>query len=285
MQNCLLVAQEYATNCKLCVMVKGTPFQYEQIAKGDADLVITHRLKMNLDEGDVTQRLEMPLGDVSTRNIELLLHANQRIWLIPEDVTVLIRYRKPDGTVGEYDTMPDGSAAWSVYDNMLTLSLAPQVLMAAGSVLVYAVLYQEEKVLHTFAVEICVKTPFDSQYAEKTSEDYYYATNVLRGPVMAQAGQILTAGTVDDSGRITQVEALDTADLVREKSSAVLYTAQTLNVSQQAQARANIAAANQAAVDFLLAKFNENGLVLADVKTGEAYTVYVENGKLIMEKE
>ncbi|MBQ7817727.1 MAG: hypothetical protein IJ388_02895 [Oscillospiraceae bacterium] len=222
---------------------------------------------------------------MSTRNIELLLHANQRIWIIPEDVTVLIRYRKPDGTVGEYDTMPDGSAAWSAYDNMLTLSLAPQVLMAAGSVLLYAVLYQEEKVLHTFAVEICVKTPFDSQNVEKTSEDYCYATNVLRGPVMAQAGQILTAGTVDDAGRITQVEALDTADLVRKKSEAVLHTAQTLDVVQQAQARTNIAAASQVSVDFLLTKFNENGLVLADVKTGEAYTIYVENGKLIMEKE
>ena len=102
---------------------------------------------------------------------------------------------------------------------------------------------------------------------------------------MAQAGQILTAGTVDDAGRITQVEALDTADLVRKKSEAVLHTAQTLDVVQQAQARTNIAAASQVSVDFLLTKFNENGLVLADVKTGEAYTIYVENGKLIMEKE
>lgn len=248
-------------------------------------MVITHRLKMNLNEREVTQRLEMPQGDVNTRKIELLLHANQRIWIIPEDATVLIRYRKPDGTVGEYDTLPDGSAAWSVYDNMLTLSLAPQVLTVAGSVLLYAVLYQEEKVLHTFAVEICVQPPFDGQNAEKTSDDYYYATNVLRGPVMAQAGQILTAGAVDDAGRITQVEALDTADLVREKSNAVLYTAQTLATEHQNRARANIAAASQVSVDFLLAKFNGNGIVLADAKTGDAYTLYVENGKLIMEKE
>ncbi|MBQ8768958.1 MAG: hypothetical protein IJZ15_04875 [Oscillospiraceae bacterium] len=250
-------------------------------------MIVTHKLKMSLEEEEILQRLEMPLGDVSTRKIEMQLYANRKLWTIPENVTVLIQYKKPDGTVGEYDTLPDGSAAWSVYDNVLTLTLAPQVLTAVGSVVLYASLYLEEAVLHTFAVEICVRAPLVSRSAVRSagSEEYYYVTNVLRGPITAQTGQILTAGTVDDSGRVTQVEAMDTADLVREKSNAVLHTAQTLTASQQFQARTNIAAASQAEVDFLLAKFNGTGIVLADIKTGERYTLYVENGKLIMEKE
>ena len=122
---------------------------------------ITHRLKMNLEEGEILQRLEMPMGETNSREIELYLYANQKLWIVPDDAAVVIRYRKPDGTMGEYDTLPDGSAAWSAYNNLLTLAVAPQVLTAAGTVILYAALYLEEKILQTFAVEILVNAPFE----------------------------------------------------------------------------------------------------------------------------
>ena len=206
-------------------------------------MIITHKLKMNMEEGEVAQRLEMPAGDVSTRSIEMLLYLRQSPWTIPQGVTVLIRYQKPDGTRGEYDTMPDGTAAWSVTDNVLTISVAPQVLTAVGNVALYAEMYLEEKVLRTFAVEIDVKAPFGrSRWVGTTSQDYYYVTNVLRGPVMALPGQLLAVEEVDEFGRVTKVEPMNAADVVDNHGSAVLHIKQSLSAGQKAQARENIGA-------------------------------------------
>lgn len=247
-------------------------------------MTITHKVKMDLQDAGLPQRLEMPMGDAGSRKIQLFLYANQRLWIIPEDATVVIRYKKPDGTVGEYDTLPDGSAAWSAYDNLLTLSLAPQVLTAAGIAVLYASIYLEEDLLQTFSLEILVKAPVAGMRSV-TSENYTYMTNVLRGPLTAKQGQALAVGSVDDYGRVTEVAAVDAADLIKSNNAAVLTTAQNLSVEQQSRARANIDAASKAAVDFLLAKFTDVGLAMYDEKTGEKYSIYVVNGKLAMKKE
>lgn len=247
-------------------------------------MIITHKLKMNLEEGESFQRLEMPQGDVNTRQIELLMYARQSPWEIPAGVTVLIRYQKPDGTRGEYDTLPDGTAAWAIAGNALTLSLAPQVLTVPGDVQIFASLYLEEKALQTFVVDICVKAPFSGRRAVD-SQDYYYVTNVLRGPVMAQPGQVLAVQTVDAGGSVTQVAAMDVAELVKDKSDAVLHKTQTLTDAQKMQARANIGAASQLALDYLNERVTPSGFTFFDERTGDQYHLFVSNGKLMMEKE
>lgn len=245
-------------------------------------MVITHKLKMNMEE-EVTQRLEMPLGDVSTRSIEMLLYLRQSPWTIPEGVTVLIRYQKPDGTTGEYDTMPDATAAWSVAGNVLTVAVAPQVLTAAGNVALYAEMYLEEKVLHTFAVEIGVRAPFVMHRGTgEASENYYYVTNVLRGPVMAQPGQLLAVEEVDASGRVTKVEPVDAADVANKGGNAVLYKAQSLTFYEKSQARENIGAAPIDMVNFLVSRLDADALTLPDRKSGENHTLYTHQEKLIL---
>lgn len=245
-------------------------------------MVITHKLKMNMEE-EVTQRLEMPLGDVSTRSIEMLLYLRQSPWTIPEGVTVLIRYQKPDGTTGEYDTMPDATAAWSVAGNVLTVAVAPQVLTAAGNVALYAEMYLEEKVLHTFVVEIGVRAPFVMHRGTgEASENYYYVTNVLRGPVMAQPGQLLAVEEVDASGRVTKVEPVDAADVANKGGNAVLYKAQSLTFYEKSQARENIGAAPIDMVNFLVSRLDADALTLPDRKSGENHTLYTHQEKLIL---
>jgi len=244
-------------------------------------LVITHKLKMNMEE-EVTQRLEMPLGDVSTRSIEMLLYSRQSPWPIPEGVTVLICYQKPDGTVGQYDTMPDGTAAWSANDNVLTVLVAPQVLTAVGNVALFAQMYLEDKVLHTFSVEIGVRAPFVTNRGIHTaSEDYYYATNVLRGPVTAQVGQLLAVEEVDGFGRVTKVEPVDTADVVNKGGNAVLYKPQSLAFYEKSQARENIGAAPIDVVNDLVCRLDDGTLTLPDRKSGDNHTLYTHQEKLI----
>ncbi|MBQ6996882.1 MAG: hypothetical protein IJO72_02545 [Oscillospiraceae bacterium] len=245
---------------------------------------ITHRIKMNLEEAERLQRLEMPLGDTNSREIEMYLYANQNMWTIPEDVAVVIRYKKPDGTVGEYDTLPDGTVAWSAVDNVLTIALVPQMLTVAGSVVLYVTLYYGEAVAQTYGLEILVKAP-TADMPNYDTQDYANMTHVLRGPVIARQGQILTVDTVDDYGRVTAVGVMDAAQLVDENGSAVLHKQQNLTINQKIQARANIEAASQALVDFLMAKFTVDGLALSDERTTDKYSLYVSNGKLTLEKE
>jgi beta-glucosidase len=54
-------------------------------------------------------------------------------WIVPEGIRAGLAFRTEHGAMGEYDTMPDGTAAGSVAGNVVTLSLAPQLLTAASS--------------------------------------------------------------------------------------------------------------------------------------------------------
>lgn len=172
---------------------------------------ITHKLEMDLENKAPMQWLELPRGDANTRKIRFLLTANHMPWPMPEGAVVLIRYCKPDGTEGEYDTLPDGTAAWEALDNTLTIALAPQVLTTTGSVILYAVIRLDDKVLNTFALEILVRAPEDSGKGNRIdqSEDYFYITRVMPGPASAEINQYLCVADVDAYGRVTRVKAVD----------------------------------------------------------------------------
>lgn len=169
---------------------------------------VIHKLEMDLEIKAPMQWLELPRGDVNTRKIRFLLTANQMPWTMPENAAVLIRYCKPDGTGGEYDTLPDGTVAWEALDNTLTVALAPQVLATAGVVILYAVIRLEDMVLNTFAVEIRVRAPEDGKRIDR-SEDYFYITRVMPGPDSAEIDQYLCVADVDANGRVTRVKAVD----------------------------------------------------------------------------
>lgn len=176
-------------------------------------MVITHKLSMDLERNVQNQWIEMPQGNVNTRNVRLVLTVNGLPWDIPEGAAALICYRKPDGTSGEYDTLPDGTSAWSSDGNKLTIALAPQVLAAAGTVWMQVRLLQGDRVLNTFPVEIRVRGAIvDGADRIDASEDYFYVANVLPGPVCAQAGQFLAVSAVDAQGRVVRVQAVDVAE-------------------------------------------------------------------------
>lgn len=172
---------------------------------------IIHKLEMDLEIKAPTPWLELPQGDVNTRKIRFLLTANQMPWAVPENASVLICFRKSDGTVGEYDTLPDGTLAWEATNNLLTVSLAPQVLTSAGTVMLYASIRKNEKNLHTFGVEIRVRPSANDNVENRIdrSEDYFYITRVVPGPDSAQVGQYLCVEEVDAHGRVTRVKAVD----------------------------------------------------------------------------
>lgn len=142
-------------------------------------MIVTHKLEMDLAVREAMQRIDVIQGDANTRVLELTLHCGGEDWTVPEDAAVWIRYCKSDGTKGIYDTLPDGTAAWSAEGNVLRIVLAPQMLTAAGAVLAQAELVQGVSTLATFGLQIAV----ERNIAEGAigSEDYLNMLQWMEG--------------------------------------------------------------------------------------------------------
>lgn len=144
--------------------------------------------------------------DKYSRNLELSLLANGEKWIIPKDAMVLIRYCKSDGKGGEYDTLPDESTAWTAEENILTLTLAPQVLTTPGVVNLAVTLMQNQSQISTFSIIICVEASVHASIGE--SEEYFHVPGFLPAPILAEPGQYLQIASVDSSGHVTKVKAV-----------------------------------------------------------------------------
>ena len=131
---------------------------------------VTTKIKMDMSMPDFCLKVNAVQGDAYSRSISLVLFNRVLPWIIPEDVSLAVRYAKPDGTKGYYDTLPDGTPAWSSRDNVLIVHLAPQMLTVAGQVKAQIELIQGTHMLSTFAVTVEVEA--NPAAGVTTSEDY-----------------------------------------------------------------------------------------------------------------
>ena len=196
-------------------------------------MIITKEINMDLLQWQNPLPMDVVRDDRFSREVSVLLTADGVPWEIPEGTALLIRFRRRDGTGGIYDTMPDGSAAWSAEGNRLKLRLAPQVMTVPGPVGLTVTLIREETQLSTFLILLNVH---DTAQGQEGAEEKGYITGFLPGPASAQPGQYLRVLAVDAQGKVTALEGADQA------SDAVLYTAQELTPEQREQARSNIGA-------------------------------------------
>lgn len=134
---------------------------------------VIKQIKMDLGQRGITQRVSAKQGDVNTRVLKIGLCSNGTAWIVPTEVTAVVRYRKKDGTSGIYDTMPDGvTKAVTAEGSTLIVNLAPQVFTCPGIVRCDVVLTKETEILSTFDFEIDVgPSPVNDDMLE--SQDYY----------------------------------------------------------------------------------------------------------------
>ena len=149
-------------------------------------MYVKHVIEMDLSGQPVMPWVDMVEQDRYARQVALSLSSGGEAWEIPGDVHPLVRFWKPDGTGGEYDTLPDGSPAWSVSGNVLTLTLAPQVLTCPGNVMLAVTLVQGDFKISTFSMLINVH-PTVPQGLE--SGDYSCFDGFLSAPKSAEIGQ------------------------------------------------------------------------------------------------
>ena len=139
-------------------------------------MIITHRIKMEMSSRRVAPRVEAVQDDRYSRDLALELYEGGRPWQPGSGVMAAVTYAKPDGTGGSYNALPDGTPAWRIADNVVTVALAPQVCTAAGKVQLTVNLLQDAAQISTFPVELHVCRRPGIRFM---SEDYYKLTGMV----------------------------------------------------------------------------------------------------------
>lgn len=220
-------------------------------------MIITHKLKMNLLEPGNMPLVHAVEDDRYTRNLELALYSGNGVWEFPEGATVIVRYRKSDGTGGEYNQLPDGSLAWCAEGNLLTIAMAPQMTTVPGMVTVSVTLISGEKRITTFRIGINVKPGVKGFFAE--SRDYFRLVTLGKVETLP-AGSSATAELMPGTdapvlnlgipmGQVP-VRGVDYGTLEEKEEykawlKPVQYEPQTLTESERSMARQNIGAISE----------------------------------------
>ena len=119
---------------------------------------IVNTLSIDLRNQGFPQRIRATQADANTRIVEVSLYDGGVEWTIPNGVAAAVGYRKPDGTAGLYDKLPDGTSALTISENTVTAILAPQVLTAPGIVSAVIILTDDSmRQLSTFPFQIYVE--------------------------------------------------------------------------------------------------------------------------------
>lgn len=170
-------------------------------------MIITQTIQMDLDRMGIAPCIEAVQGDTGTRAVELTLCSGGAPWPIPTGVTGRIRFQKPDGTGGVYDTMPDGTAAVRFQGSRITTTLAPQMLTAAGIVFVQVEMILAGKSLATFPFRVAVQQDLCGDALD--SEDYINLSAFVTEQVR-QALDMADLGTLEDRVDVLQTQVSTT---------------------------------------------------------------------------
>lgn len=151
----------------------------------------TKNITLDLLETGSPVIIKAKQNDRNTRYIAAHLYVDGLSYPVPSGTEIAFRYKKPDGTAGFYDALPNNSPAITVSGNTVTVELVEQVLTVAGCVHCEINMYNaaSEK-LTTFTFEIAVEESVLAD-AEIISSDYY---NVLTAEI-AKAMQAVTDAT------------------------------------------------------------------------------------------
>lgn len=197
----------------------------------------TAALRVDLLDPGAPQIIHAVQDDSNSRKIAFNIYAGGAQWAVPDGTLVTVRYKKPDGTAGFYDTLPDGSTPAATIDgNVVTVALVPQALTVCGNVPVQIKLYDSAGTsITTFAVVMQVSANVVSD-AEIVSSDYYSVLTKQISDALAAAevipGQVYSAQAAAE-------QAASSASAAAGSATAASSSASTASTAAgQAQAAA-----------------------------------------------
>lgn len=202
-------------------------------------LETTAALRVDLLDPGAPQIIHAVQDDSDSRKIAFNIYAGGAQWTVPDGTLVTVRYKKPDGTAGFYDTLPDGSTPAATIDgNVVTVALVPQAFTVCGNVPVQIKLYDSTGAsIATFAVVMHVSANVVSD-AEIVSSDYYSVLTKQIADVLAAADRI--------EGNVTaaQEAARQAASSASAAAAAATAAAGSADTASTAAGQAQTAATN-----------------------------------------
>lgn len=214
---------------------------------------INQELTLNLSADGIPPRLHMVQGDANTRTVVATLWDGAQPYTVPAASAVMIRFRKPDGTGGLYDTTESGAQV-TVSGNTVTAPVATQMLAVAGVVQAQVDIYgtatgkaAEKLATFRFAVEVAPSVYPD---AEIISSDYY---NIIAADIgkaveaAARAEAAQAAASAAQQGAETARDDAVNAKTAAESAKTAAVAAQKKSEAAQTKAEAAQTAAGQSA--------------------------------------
>ena len=214
---------------------------------------INQELTLNLSADGIPPRLHMVQGDANTRTIVATLWDGAQPYTIPAASAVTIRFRKPDGTGGLYDTTESGAQV-TVSGNTVTAPVATQMLAVAGVVQAQVDIYgtatgkaAEKLATFRFAVEVAPSVYPD---AEIISSDYFNIiaadiSKAVEAAARAEAAQA-AAYAAQQGAETARYDAVN-AKTAAESAKTAAVAAQTKSEAAQTKAETAQTAAEQSA--------------------------------------
>lgn len=201
---------------------------------------INQTVALNLSESIAPPTLRMAQDDANTRTIKASLWDGAQPFSIPSECVCMVRFGKPDGTGGLYDTTEGGQKV-SYSGNAVTAPVAAQMLTVAGVVKAQIDIYgggekQQAEKLATFRFRVEVEP---SAYADAKiiSSDYY---NVLSSQIAAA----VEAGAKADQAVQAAQQATESASSASLSQAAAASSAQSASQSAQTASSAATSSAS-----------------------------------------
>ena len=202
-------------------------------------LETTAALRVDLLDPGAPQIIHAVQDDSNSRKIAFSIYAGGAQWAVPDGTLVTVRYKKPDGTAGFYDTLPDGSTPAATIDgNAVTVALVPQAFTVRGNVPVQIKLYNSAGAsIATFAIVMHVSANVVSD-AEIVSSDYYSVLTKQIADVLSAAEGI--------EGNVTaaQAAAQQAASSASAAAGSATAAAGSASTASTAAGQAQTAATN-----------------------------------------
>lgn len=159
---------------------------------------VTTSIRLDLTRVSAPAVVHAVQGDGNTRYISAEIYDNGVEWNPPDGLNIAVAFKKPDGTKGLYDTLPDETPAITVSGNTITAILAPQVLTVAGTVDA-AIVLQDDDLDQLSTFPFLVNVVANPAAGEVVSNSYYkYSTladlNAAMDAFMSEAASEVRRG-------------------------------------------------------------------------------------------
>ena len=197
---------------------------------------VTSQITVDLLHPNVATLVYAKQADQQSRFISAALLEGSQPWTPPTGALTAVRYRKPDGTIGWYDTTENKAAAVTMNGHVATIQLAAQALTVSGDVYIELEFYtQSAEKLSSFAWVLAVEASAVSD-GEIESSDYFNVLAETLAEIAKALPDIQKASEYAQAAAQSATQATDAKTAAEESKQAAAASAAQAATSESVSA-------------------------------------------------